>query len=122
MIAETAAWFDSNTAGLVGAIVGSGIGVVVGGIGGPLAGTLAPRGKAKKLVIGFYVACLALGVIFALAGVAALVMGQPFHVWFVFAMPGALTATLTGALLPVVLNRYAQADQRRLEAEELRRS
>ncbi len=122
MIAETTAWFDSNTAGLVGAGVGSGIGVIVGGIGGPLAGTLAPRGKAKTLVVGFFLTSLAIGVILALVGIAALVMGQPYHVWFVFVLPGALTATLTGSLLPVVLKRYAQADQRRLEAEELRRS
>ena len=122
MIAETTAWFDSGTSGLLGGLIGAGIGVIVGGIGGPLAGTLAPQGKAKTLVVGFFVTSLVLGVMLAVVGIVALVMGQPYHVWFVFVMPGALTATITGALLPVVLNRYAQADQRRLEAEELRRS
>lgn len=122
MLLQSTEWFDSSTSGMIGAIVGSSIGVIVGGIGGPLAGTLAPRGKAKAFVIGFFIASLVIGVILTLIGIGALVMGQPYHVWFVFLLPGVLTASLTGSALPMLHKHYAVAEQRKLDAEELRRA
>ena len=54
-------------------------------------------------------------------GLYALATGQPYHVWYPFALMGFILAVVLGSLLPVVRRRYAQAEQRRIDAEALRR-
>lgn len=114
-------WFTEQTAGFVGGGLGAGIGTVFGGILGPLVGVCAPRGRCKPLVIGLMVTGLVLGGGLLATGGAALAGGQPWYVWFAFASSGGLLALLMATLLPVVLGRYREAEQRRIAAEELRR-
>ena len=114
-------WWDAQTAGLVGGILGGGLGALAG-IFGALAGTLAPRGIARTFVIGTHVTILGVGVALLLAGVYALLVGQPYHVFFPLLLPGFVICAVMGPLLPVVGSRYRQAEQRRIEAEEIRRS
>lgn len=113
-------WFDSQTAGMIGAGIGVVLGAGFGGIGGGVGGPLAAAGKAKGLVMGIFGLGLALGVGLALTGLVALVMGQPWHVWFVFLMPGVTCALIFGLLLPVVRAQYAKAEQRKMDAAAIR--
>ncbi|MCK4873169.1 MAG: hypothetical protein KAS72_10625 [Phycisphaerales bacterium] len=55
------------------------------------------------------------------AGVAAATGGQPYGVYYPLLLCGGLLVLLLGCLTPVLIVRYAQADQRRLDAEEFRR-
>lgn len=113
-------WFDSQTAGLIGTIIGVGLGAGFGGIGGGVGGPLAGMGKAKGLVLGIFAAGLLIGLGLAITGVVALVMSQPYHVWFVFLMPGVAATLIFGFLLPVIRAQYARADQRKVDAAAIR--
>lgn len=111
-------WFDdpNRFGALFGAIVGGG-GGALGGILGALAGLLAPRGKAKRMVIGGFVLFVSVGVIFLAAGLYALASGQPYSIFYPLLLCGAIFCFVLGGLLPVVLKRYREAE-RRLSASE----
>ena len=49
-------------------------------------------------------------------------MGQPFFVYYPLLLIGILASGLMSGLLPVIRKRYQEADNRRLDAEEFRRS
>lgn len=113
-------WFDTQTAGLIGAIAGSAMGVLFGGIGGPMAGYFAPRGKHKPLVMGYFIAWGVLGVIALAVGLVAVFSDQPQHVYYPFLMVGGLCALLSAILTPVIAKQYRRADERKLDAEQFR--
>ena len=114
------AWWSASSAGWIGAIAG-GLGAVVG-IYGALAGLLAPRGKARAMVLGLHASFLIVGGLTFAVGLAALLLSQPYHVWFPLLLGGAISSAVLAGLLPVVRMRYAEAERRRLAASELRRA
>ena len=111
----TEQWFDAN---LYGWIPGTFLGVA-GGILGSLGGILAPRGKAKGLIVGLYGLTMCASAILLITGLVALIQGQPYGVWYGLGLPGLLGMTVFGALLPVLLKRYRQAEERRLFAQDI---
>ncbi len=113
-------WWNAHTAGMVGGIAGATCGVL-GGVVGTLMGVLAPRGKAKPLVIGMVVLMAVVGVIALCTGIAALSMGQPYHVWYPLALVGLIMTIVGGSLVFVVQNLYRAAERRKLDAEQIRR-
>jgi hypothetical protein len=117
---DPAPWFANP--GAVGGLLGAGVGVLGGGIYGPLVGILAPRGKAKALVMGYHGLLLLLGLALLIGGLVALVGGQPYGVWFTLLLPGGILSLLMICLWPVIAMRYREAEQRRLEAAEFRRN
>ena len=114
-------WWTSQQAGLIGGIAGSVVGVL-GGIAGTLAGTLAPRGKARGFVMGLFVSMLAVGIVTLAVGIVAVAIGQPYAVWYPLVLLGGIMGIVTASILPSVRMRYRQAEARRLEAAELRRT
>ena len=113
-------WWSEATATYLGAFGGAGIGIL-GGVYGGVAGVLASKGKARGAVLGTHVVLLGLGILSLLAGIVAAVMGQPYHVMFPLLLIGIVLTFVMGPLLPVMRRAYLQADQRRLEAEAIRR-
>ena len=118
IVAQAQPWFGN--AGVVGALLGSGIGIL-GGAYGASVGVLAPKGKARRFVVSFSWAFLAIGLVLLAAGVTALATGQPYAVWYTLLLPGALATVLMSIFTPLVRVLYRQAEHRRLEAEEFRR-
>jgi hypothetical protein len=113
-------WFEPNTFGAyAGAILGGGGGSLAG-IWGALAGALAPKGKAKPLILGMGVAIAAAGAIMAGIGLYAWIAGQPYGIWYPLLLAGAVLMFVCGGLVPVVRKRYAEAEARRLTAEQFR--
>ena len=111
----TEPWFDPNRyAWIFGAALG-----IVGGTLGSLAGTLAPRGKAKPLVMGLFVATIVACALMLVAGVVAFLQGQPYGVWYGLGLPGGIGLLTLGGLLPVLKARYREAEERRLSATDL---
>ena len=114
--------------GLVGD--GSGVWVGVGSAQGPatvtvigcMAAMWVPRGKHKGLVLGLMSALAGLGALLVVAGIAAVVSSQPYHVWYPLVLCGAILGLVCGINLPIIAMRYRQAEMRRMDAESLRRS
>ncbi len=111
-------WLDTNTliawAWLPGALFG-----VLGGLWGTCAGLLAPRGKARGFVAGFGLLLIAVSAAFLVAGLVAYRAGQPYGIWYGLGLPGAIGL---GVMVPnfyVVLTRYREAEERRMQAEDL---
>jgi len=92
---------------------------VVAGITGGLAGALAPRGKARALVTGLFVALIGISAGLLLAGLVALLQGQPYGVWYGFGLPGVIGLVVLGINFPVIRKVYANAELRRLESRDV---
>ncbi len=115
-------WWTEQGAGLAGALIGGVGGSVFGGIGGGVCGPLAAAGKGRAFVVAFFWFAIVAGAALVITGVVAKIfMDQPTHVWLPLVGPGALIAALSGGLMPAMKKRYADAEQRKLAAEELRR-
>jgi hypothetical protein len=114
-------WWTAQQAAWIGAIGGSAVGVL-GGLFGTVVGICAPRGIGRTAVLAGHAALAGLGVLVLLAGVAAVVARQPYHVYYPLLLGGFVLSAVLLPLWPVVRARYRQADARRLEAEELRRA
>ncbi len=113
-------WFDPNTFGAYyGAIMGGG-GGTLGGVLGGLCGWLAPQGKCRGLVIGGFYFMMSIGIVNLLFGLVALVSGQPYGIWYGGVLCGGILTTLPLFLIPAVKRRYAEAEQRRMEAADLK--
>ena len=113
-------WWTDHQAAWIGGIGGS----VIGGLGGLLGtvgGICAPRGKCKTLVLGMNYFVLALGWSLLIAGVVALAIRQPYAVWYPLLLGGGILAVVDTALTPLFHIRYREAENRRLQAEQLRR-
>lgn len=65
-------------------------------------------------------AFIGLGVLSLTFGLYALAAGQPYGIWYGPVLTGALFAVLFSCLMPVVYKRYAEAEGRRVQAEEFR--
>lgn len=114
-------WMSAHDANILGAVLGAVIGGIGGGVGGPLIGYLAPRGKAKGAVLGVMAVLAVAGVGMLITAVIAWIQGQPGYVIHPFLLVGGVTTIVVGGLMPVVRQRYREAEQRKLNAEEFRR-
>ncbi|MBC8405293.1 MAG: hypothetical protein H8E15_08715 [Planctomycetes bacterium] len=114
-------WLNENAAIYVGAYGGAGIGTVCGVIGA-MAGVLAPRGKGKGLVVGSMLTIGLLGLCCLTFAIIAAIMGQPGFVWMPFGLLGFVSSSVCLPLVPVIKQRYREAEQRQIEAQALRRS
>jgi len=114
-------WFSPEFGNNLGAYAGSGIGIL-GGIVGSLCGVLVPKGKGKHILLPLMLAFAVLGVLLLLTGIVAMVLSQPFNVYFTFLLIGFILATVFGTLTPVMRKLYRVAEERQLEADALRRS
>jgi len=87
--AERGAWWGERAAGLLGGVAGGMVGIL-----GALIGLLAGRGKARRFVFAAMKALVVFGLMMLLLGLAALVLGQPYAVWY----PPLLLAVLCTAI------------------------
>jgi MFS family permease len=114
-------WWTQQTAGWIGAIAGSANGIL-GGVIGTVAGIYGQRGKGKRLVYALVAVALVGGAASLAVGLFALMTGQPYMVWYPLVLIGGMDTLLFSVLTPVIRRVYRQAEARRMEAEELRRT
>jgi hypothetical protein len=108
-------WFNPNLyAWIPGTLLG-----VLGGLWGSLVGILAPRGKARSLVLGSLGLMLAASATCLTLGVLALLKHQPYGVWYGLMLPGVVGLVVLGSLTPVTLMRYREAEHRKMQARDL---
>jgi hypothetical protein len=114
-------WWTGPEAGLFGGIAGSALGLL-GALIGTIGGLCAPRGKCKRLVYGLVAVMISIGIIALAMSVAALFQHQPFFVFYPLILCGSMSVIVGGGLIPLFGRVYREVDNRRFEAEELRRS
>ena len=115
------AWWTGEQAGWIGGIGGSALGIL-GGLIGTVCGVLAPRGKGRLFVLGTMSAVVIISFTILIVGLVALLIGQPYMVWYPCLLIGVLGVVIFGGLIPVIRGVYRQAEQRQLEAQSLRRA
>lgn len=115
-------WFDADTFGTMYGIIGGGVGGTLCGVLGAVGGILAPRGKGRRFVLGSMTTLVVAGAVQLVIGLIALVSRQPYAIWYPMVLCGGILIAVMGPLIPVVRTRYAQLDQRRVDAEAIRRS
>jgi H+/Cl- antiporter ClcA len=113
-------WWTDQQAGWIGGIAGAAFGLF-GGLFGTVAGLCAPRGKCKRVVYGMAAVLIAVGAGGLCAGIVALALTQPYGVWYPLILMGGIASVLSCVFTPLVRMRYREAENRRLEAEQLRR-
>jgi hypothetical protein len=62
------------------------------------------------------------GIISLAAGFVALLLHQPYVVYYPLILIGGICTAVSCGIIPTIRRRYREADTRRLEAEEFRRS
>jgi peptidoglycan/LPS O-acetylase OafA/YrhL len=111
----TQPWFDPD---LYAWIPGTVYGVAVGLLG-VVVGVLAQRGRARGFVINAWIAAWLVGLALLAVGVAALLQGQPWGIWYGFLLPGVIGAAVVGGNYFTIAKRYREIEQRRLAARDL---
>jgi MFS family permease len=99
-------------------IPGTALGIV-GGLYGAIVGMLAPRGKAKKLILGLHFSLIFASAVLLILGIAAYFLGQPYGIWYGFILPGIIGIVVIGALTPVIFNRYQEAELRKTISKDI---
>ena len=111
----TEPWFNPNAyAWIPGTLLG-----VAGGLEGTLIGIWASKGKHRNLVMGMHCVLLLSCGALLVAGVVALLMGQPYGIWYGLGFPGLLGLFLLGSLTRMIRRRYTEAELHKSMAKDL---
>ncbi len=117
-----APWFDPNTFGAWFGAIGGTIGGLLGAGVGTIGGILLPRGKGRGLVMGMLVLMIVLGLASLGFGLVALVAGQPYGIWYGPVLTGLIGSILGGGLVGTMGQIARAVEQRKMAADDLRRS
>lgn len=113
-------WFDPNTFGAWYGSIAGGVGGTIGGLLGAAAGSLAPKGIGRSWILGAMTLMVTLGISQLAFGAYAWMVGQPYGIWYGPLLCGFIFTLVIGGLIPVVRQRYREAEERRIEAAGLR--
>ena len=111
-------WWTTSQAGWVGGAVG-----VIGALFGTVLGScsfLVQRNRAKGFMLGGYALLAAIGILSLLAAIAAALFRQPWHVLHPLLLAGTLFTFLGLFLGFVVRKQYRLAEERKLDAAQIR--
>lgn len=108
-------WWSNRVGGLIGGALGSLLGII-----GAVVGTLCGLGRGRVVVTALLIMMAAAGVVCLVLGIVALVLGQPYAVYYPLLLIGVLAAVLGGVGIPVSRQRFAEAELRRMQALDAR--
>lgn len=110
-------WFDNQTAGMIGGIVGTGMGIL-GALIGCSCWFFVSKGW-KKPVYAMFISGIAISSALLDAGIVALCVKQPYHVWYVFLHPGLIGIIILPLFLLMARNRFMAREMKKMQAEDL---
>ena len=108
---EPGAWWSGRQAGVLGAIGGSVLGTL-----GALVGWLGSTGRARGLVLGTLKGLAWLGLGALVLGLAAVLQGQPYQVYYPLVLLGSIGGAAGFVLPPSLSKRYEELELRRIQA------
>jgi len=111
---QTGSGWSYQTAGIVG-------GALIGGLGA-LIEWLAARGKAQRFVVNAVRVLIGVGVAFALGGLAAVALRQPYGVWYALLLLGVLVVVIFPFRLRSYQDRYREFELRRMTSMDATRT
>jgi hypothetical protein len=106
---SSGAWWTERQAGLIG----GGLGGFIGALGG-LIGLSAAWGKSRRLTVSLLGIGLAVGGVSMVAGMLALLVGQPWYVCYPMLLIGTISFCALGGNLPQILRRFQNDEFRRM--------
>jgi hypothetical protein len=98
-------WFDPNLAWIPGAALG-----IIGGLFGGTIGFLMPLSRLKKRLIGMkfikmaYFLFLGWSAAMLLAGIVAMISGQPYGIWYGLGLAGLIGVIVFGSLYSLIFH------------------
>ncbi len=107
----SSAWWSDRTGGLVGGIAGSLIGIT-----GALVGLLVARGRGRRAVLATMVALAIAGGGLLVAGLVALMLSQPYAVYFPLILGGIILVAVFGPGSRRARRAYADVELRKIRA------
>ena len=110
-------WFDTQTAGLIGALIGGLLGTT-GALMGRFCELFVLKGW-NKFALSIFTSVIAVCVLLIIAGIIAAANEQPYHVWYSFLFPGYLGTVILSGLFPVVRKRFTEKETRQMQAKDL---
>jgi hypothetical protein len=105
------AWWPDWAGGVIGGIGGAVLGCL-----GSLLAWLASKGRARGFVLATLKSFIVLGVLSAIAGIVALGLRQPYGVWFVPMLLGAILLLISPPRLKQYQRRYDELELRKMVA------
>lgn len=111
LLADSEAWWSDRQGGMLGGVVGSAIGLL-----GAVVGWLGSTARAKNFVLGTLKGMAWLGVGALALGVSAFALGQPYAVYYLLLLVGAISAILGFTLPRSLSKRYEELELRRMQA------
>lgn len=104
-------WWTPRQAGWLGGGVGC-----LGAVLGILSAVLARRSAGASILLAK--ACVGAGLLLGVFAVVAGVVGQPWHVWYLPALLGAILVFVFGARLPAIRRETLDLELRRMRAAD----
>ena len=108
------AWWGNRTGNLMGTILGPLLGML-----GALVGVLSGRGRGKNVCLAICWATLTFGVVCLVTGMIALIMQQPYAVFFPLLLIGVIGTMVMGTVLPTIRQRFSDIELRKMESMDV---
>jgi hypothetical protein len=105
------AWWSSSFGNKLGAYLGSLIGILAG-----IVGWIGGKGKARGFVMASLWSLLVFGLCSLVAGVGALVLRQPYMVYYPLLLLGIISTAVSTSCIRAFRKRYEEAELRRMSA------
>ena len=106
-------WWSESQAAWLGGWVGGSVGVL-----GAVYGVVAGLGLLRRFMLTLTLALTCLGAVSVVAGIAAVVTGQPYHVYFLPLLIGGIVTLLCGANYPALKRRYEQQELQKISTRD----
>lgn len=114
--------FDNTLAGNLQSnwqwIPGTAFGVLAG-LYGAFVGIMAPRGKARSLVMGFGVFFECVSVAMLIAGAVLWIQGMPYAVWYAILLPGFVGTLVFSQIFYTIPRAYTLVETRKMQARDI---
>lgn len=112
--AKSAAWWPDSTGGWIGGILGS----LIGFLGATIA-IGSKLGLSRNLSLSLAGVAIGLGALLLVTGFIALLLGQPYAVYYPLLLVGLLGVVILCIMVPTILARARQRELRRMQALDI---